>query len=32
MPSEGLVGFVSDLLQVTVGAVHVTPNAAQIPL
>jgi hypothetical protein len=30
--SEGLVGVVVDLLQVTVGALHVTSKAAQIPL
>jgi hypothetical protein len=30
--SEGLVGVVPDFFQVTVGALHVTTNAAQIPL
>jgi hypothetical protein len=30
--SEGLVGVVPDLLQVTVDALYVTTNVAQIPL
>jgi hypothetical protein len=32
VPSEGLVGVVLDLLQVMVGALHVTTSAAQVPL